>query len=420
MAASLAVQHDWFSACRLAGYQAAAVPPVGYSSTFTTGHHAAGQKLYQFADKNGRNLALVSDSLPAMLRLARARGLPEQRLSYCCQVFRYERRPRRHFHHLGLMEVTGQPAGLAAQLRATARLAHVLTGFLASRIPVTFTITDPGLWRSLAVTAVPEEDVSALLDSLRRLPPQERPRHLRQQGAPAMLIYLAELLAADPALALETSGQLQAGLSRHEVHERVAGAWDLADALRRRGVTAEIDLGSLHASEFHDGPSFLITAQGQRRLLGDGGTYGQFAREFLGSPAAVHSAVIGLERLIDLTATANAIPPADVAVIARPEPGTIAHADRLAASLREAGIAVWDIVQSKSLDKHLRDLSALAIPLMVLIGPRELGSASYTVRDLAGVLHFVPEPELAAWIAARRSPPAAVSHNARRHWWRSD
>jgi len=403
MGAYLALQQEWFSACGLAGYRPVAVPPVGFASTFTTGHHAAGQKLYQFTDRKGRNLALVSDSLPALLRLTRARDLPEQRLAFCCQVFRYERRPRRHFHHLGLMEVIDRPIGLAAQLRATSRLAQVIVGFLATRAPVTLTIADPGLWHSMIATAAPPDQVTGIVDSLRRLPPQQRPGRLREHGAPATLVRLAELLAADPAMAGGDAGQGAIGALPQAFHDRIAGAWELAAMLRRQGVTAEVDLGCLHASEFHDGPSFLIAPRGQRRLLGDGGTYGHFAHKFLGAPAAVHSAVIGLERLADLIATPGIRAPADVAVLARPEPGAIDHADQLTASLRAAGIAVWDIVQSKSLEKHLRDIAALAIPYSVLIGPRELSSASCTVRDPAGTLHIVPAHELGPWIAGRRS-----------------
>jgi ATP phosphoribosyltransferase regulatory subunit HisZ len=402
-AAYQTLQQQWFNACSLAGYQPVCISPVGFSDTFTTGHHAAGQKLYQFTDRRGRDLALVSDSLPAVLRLARARNLPDQRLSYCCPIFRYERRPRRHFHHLGLMEVLDRPIPLAAQYRATSRLAQVIAGFLASRVPVIFTVTDPGLWHAMVATVTPASRAAGLLDSLRRLSPQQRPDQLRQDGAPAGLVRLAELLATDPALTGGTDGRRVVDALPQAFHDRIVGSRKLADVLRRHGAEAEIDLGCLHASEFHDGPSFLLSSLSQQRLLGDGGTYGHFAQAFLGTPAAVHSAVIGLERLADLTMTGDVIAPADIAILARPESATIVQADWLAASLRAAGIAVWDLVQTKNLAKHLRDIAALAIPHSALIGPQELSSASYTIRDSAGALHAVAGHELAPWLARRRA-----------------
>jgi ATP phosphoribosyltransferase regulatory subunit HisZ len=397
------LQREWFNACSLAGYQPVCIPPVGFADTFTTGHHAAGQKLYQFTDRRGRNLALVSDSLPAVLRLARARNLPDQRLSYCCPIFRYERRPRRHFHHLGLMEVLDRPISLAAQYRATLRLAQVITGFLASRVPVAFTITDPGLWHAMVAMAAPANRGADVLDSLRRLPPEQRPDQLREDGAPARLVRLAEMLAADPALAVGTDGRRVIDALPQAFHDRIAGSRNLADVLRRHGAEAEVDLGCLHASEFHDGPSFLLRPLSQQKLLGDGGTYGHFAQAFLGTPAAVHSAVIGLERLADQTVAGDVSTPADIAILARPEPTTIIHADRLTASLRASGIAVWDLVQTKNLEKHLRDIAALAIPHSALIGPQELSSDSYNIRDITGTLYAVPGHELAPWLACRRA-----------------
>ncbi len=148
-AAYQALRSDWFAACAPAGYQPVEVPPVGFRDTFTHGHHAAGNRLYPLTDRCGRQLALVSDSLPALLRLARARRLPAQRLSYCCPVFRYVRRPRRYFHQLGLMEVASGPADLAAQHRSVRRLARIMATFLVPRLPVRFTVTDPGLWREV-------------------------------------------------------------------------------------------------------------------------------------------------------------------------------------------------------------------------------------------------------------------------------
>jgi histidyl-tRNA synthetase len=300
------------------------------------------------------------------------------------------------------MEVLERPIPLAAQYRATSRLAQVVTGFLASRVPVAFTVTDPGLWHAMVATATPAGRAADALDSLRRLPPRQRPDHLRQDGAPAELVRLAEMLAADPALA-GTDGRRRIDALPQAFHDRVAGARNLADVLRRHGAEAEVDLGCLHASEFHDGPSFLLRPLNQQRLLGDGGTYGHFAQAFLGTPAAVHSAVIGLERLADLTVTRDLSTPADIAILARPEPTAIIHADRLTASLRAAGIAVWDLVQTKNLEKHLRDIAALAIPHSALIGTQELSSASYTIRDTAGTLHAVPGNELAPWLARRRA-----------------
>ncbi|MGH8887200.1 MAG: ATP phosphoribosyltransferase regulatory subunit [Egibacteraceae bacterium] len=393
---------DWFDACALAGFQPVSVPPVGFADTFTAGHHAAGAKLYRFPDRRGRDLALVSDSLPALLRLARTRSVHEQRLSYCCPIFRYERRPRRYFHHLGLMEVYDHPTTLEQQVRSTTRLGQVVAGFLASRLPVVFTVINPGLWHALVGTFLPHEGTTKIVHSLRRSHPDQRAARLRRLRAPAEAVRLAELLVTDPALgeALDT-GAGSIAVSR-SLQEHVSAAHQLAAALQHHGAQAGVDLGELHASEFHDGPSFLLRPHAGGRLVGDGGSYGLFARAFLGTPASVFSAIIGLERLADLTGSPEAAPAADIAVLAHPEVAEVEHADRLTALMRAAGLAVWDVVLTNPLRHHLRDLAALAIPYSVIIGPRELVTSQYTVRDHTGVLQTVGHDDLVGWLINRR------------------
>lgn len=402
MALYQALQQEWFDTCRLAGYQPVQVPPVGFTETFTAGHHAAGQKLYRFPDRRGRDLTLISDSLAALLRVAHARTLPEQRLSYCCPIFRYERRPRRHFHHLGLMEVLDRPNSLVGQQRSTARLAEIIIRFLGPRLPVAFTVTDPGLWHNITATFLPADQTTDFLDSLRRLPPEQRPVQLRQHNAPEAFVRLAESLAANPELTDNDDHLAHHGLPR-SFHDRISACHDLVNLLRHYGADATVDLNELHASEFHDGPSFLFRPQHERRLLGDGGTYGRFARAFLGAPSAVHSAVIGLERLADLRDDEGTCGAADIAILAQPEPATIAHADQLIAALRSAGLAVWDLVLSKPLRQHLRELATLGIPHSILIGIRELDTGKYTIRTTDGTLHTVAPQQLQQWLQDERT-----------------
>ena len=400
MAVYRTLQQEWFDACALAGYQPVDVPPIGFQDTFTTGHNAAGEKLYQFADRSGRDFALVSDSLPAILRLAHARGLPEQRLSHCCAVFRYERRPRRHFHHLGLVEVVNRPSSLVEQQRSTLRIVQLVAGFLGPRRPATFTLTDPGIWHTLAAEFLPEDDQAQYLNVLHRLSRADRPSRLRHDGAPAAVVRLAEEFCTDPTLSDDGKFPVLQELPI-AVRRRIDAVHELAAALRQRAIPADIDLGELHASEFHDGPSFLIQLQDDHRLLGDGGSYGSFASRFAGKPTSAYSAVIGLERLADLTTADHndqREPAADVAILAQDEPEARSHADILTETLRSAGLHVWDVVLTRPLRRHLRDLASLRIPYSVVIGARDLDGATYTIRDQQGVLRRMHREQLIGWL----------------------
>lgn len=396
-AAYESLRRDWFNTCALAGFQQVEVPPVGFLDTFTHGHHAAGNRLYPFTDHRGRELALVSDSLPTLLRFARHRRLNAQRLSYCCPVFRYVRRPRRYFHHLGLMEVIAGSADIAVQYRAVERLAQIMATFLTRRLPVRFTVADPGLWRDLI--DAPTASASTLLDAIRRCPVEQRPALVRSAGCTSTMLRFAEVLARDPALVSGDAADVLAS-STQTVRDRVARAHGLVALIRQNGAESELNLGSLHASEFHDGPAFQIHPT-RGRQLGDGGSYGTFTTAFLGTTTSAFSAIIGLERLADLAGQGMESAAADVAIIAHETAATIAHADALTALLRDRQIRVWDLIRTKRLDRHLRDLSAVGVPFVVVIGDEELTSDNYVVRDCAGAHHAVPQRDLDGWLAER-------------------
>jgi histidyl-tRNA synthetase len=387
-----ALQQRWFDTCALAGYQPAAVPPLGFTTTFTAGHNAAGNKLYQFPDRRGRDLALVSDSLPAFLRLTQSRGLPSQRLSYCCPIFRYERRPRRHYHLLGMLEANNIPSTQSERTRSVSRLIATVAAFLTPLVPIHITITNPQLWHiAVGAQRSPGNDVDNIL---RATLPSERPRLLHDRGAGPAAVKLAEELAIDP------TGHNLTDEPYRELAERTEA---IAIAARARGVEAEVDLTDLHASEFHDGPAYLLRPIHEQRLLGDGGTYGRFARAFLPTTPDAFGAVVGLERLADLVTTPDARPAATIAVLTHSTPECLHHADRIVNHLRDRGISVWDGEISRPLHRHLRDVAELAIPYALVIGRREITGQDYAVRDASGALHNVEQGKLETWLRNRRT-----------------
>ncbi|MCD0453244.1 ATP phosphoribosyltransferase regulatory subunit [Actinocorallia sp. API 0066] len=393
------IRRDWFDVCRLSGFQGVEVPPVGFAETFQAGHNAAGERTYQFPDRAGRDLALISDSLPSVLRLAAGRKLPSQRLTHCTPVFRYERRPRRHFHHLGLMEVHFRTLTPREHLAATARSLTTVADFLADRCAFTVVLTDPGLWRAAISRTATGHVVDQLLNRLRTAPASRRPAILHEACADPDATQLAESIAADPSGAqlLQDGGPEM---------QRLLTCYTLADRLRAKGVKVAIDLTELHASEFHDGPAFLLRPDGDQRLLGDGGSYGIFAEKFVGAPTSLYSAVLGLERLADLQPPAPGLPPAEIAVLAEPQEEAIKLADNLRVELQSHRIAVWDVLRTRAIRQHLREFADLGLPYSTIIGERELIGAPLVVRSRDGQHHNVPGPDLAAWLVARRNSGA--------------
>lgn len=384
------LQNEWLDLCGSHGYQAVTLPPVGFAPTFTDSHHAGENRTYEFDDRKGRRLALASDSLPAALRLATVRDLPRQRISYAAPVFRYERRPRRHFHHLGLLDLTESLA--RDEDRSTTRQIQVLAEFVAPKVAATFTIADPGTW--LTAMAVPSTD---LLNVLRRVRPAERPAIAADIDGEGILVRLAERLADDPsANDVESWADLP-----DSVRRRIVRAHALAVAAESAGATATVDLSSLHASEFHDAPSFTIRPADEERLLGDGGDYSAFAQRFLRRPVRANAAMVGLERLGDLVERA-AHAASDVMVLSL-DPSTIRTADELSRAARSAGLSVWTDHLDQSMSAHLRDADRLGIHNVIALGTRDAAATTLRIRDKDGVLHDVPRDQVIPWLLSARS-----------------
>lgn len=384
------LQNEWLDLCSSHGYQPVTLPPVGFASTFTDGHHAGENRTYEFDDRKRRRLALASDSLPAALRLATARDLPRQRISYVAPVFRYERRPRRHFHHLGLLDLTERLT--EDEDRSTARQIQVLAEFVAPRVTATFTIADPGTW--LTAMAVPSTD---LLDALRRAAPAERPALAADIDGEGILVRLAARLVDDP-----SANDADSWTDLPDaVRRRIMRTHALAAAAESAGASATVDLSSLHASEFHDAPSFTIRPADEERLLGDGGDYSAFARRFLQRPVRANAAMVGLERLGDLVQRA-ARAAADVMVLSL-DRSTLRTADDLSRAARSAGLTVWTDHLEQSMAAHLRDADRLGIQNVIALGTRDAAALTFRIRDKDGALHDVPRDQVIPWLLSARS-----------------
>jgi len=222
---------------------------------------------------------------------------------------------------------------------------------------------------------------------------------LREYGASPELLGLIELITADPKIQeLPAVG----GGAASAMADAVRSCHDLASGLDGDGVDITVDLGLLHASEFHDTTALLFRTANDHQVLGDGGTYGLFARTFLQADIGVQCAVVGLERLADILSESR--PPissaAEFAILAHA--GARRGASVICDRLRGAGISVWDQTISRPLRQHLRDLAALGISASTIIGDRERDAQVLQIRCSDGSMVPVPIGDLPPWLMAGR------------------
>lgn len=399
-----AVEEAWVSHAQTWGHRPVRVPPVGMAETFEFGHHAAGERTYQFLDRSQRSLALVPDSLPAIAALVARRPEPALRVSFSCPVFRYRHARRRHWHHLGALAVVPAPRPTAeADAFMVERLLSLVLSFVAPRLPVRVVVTDIGLWRLLLRDdGVAANEVASALHGLARLPDEARPQQLAVGGLTTPLVRLAEHAARAPSFAptAAAAAELVEALNG-EAAERAARLIRLATRIHtRHAVEVDIRPGDFHAAEFHDGLAFQILGAGDGRRLSDGGSYSEFACQFFAREVALYSTVVGLEEVARRTGPA---PPDAAAVMLWSGPERAAHdlAADVADALRAAGIAVHEEPVTGDIGKVLRTCESLRIPHFIRVGAAELQTGVFRVRERGGAMTELPQAKLVAWLRAR-------------------
>lgn len=201
----------------------------------------------------------------------------------------------------------------------------------------------------------------------------------------------------------EAASLLGATAAGREGLEEVAAIRDLVQPLLKAG-RIRFAPTLARGLNYYTGMIFEIYAGGFPGAVAAGGRYdnllGMFSKE--GIPACGGS--IGIERVLEVLAGREAprpAPPAQVLVTVWDEASRL-DALRLAAAIREAGLAVETYLGAERLGRQIGYAAERGIPFAVVRGPDERAAGLAAVKDLAtGGQAPVPEGEVAAHLARR-------------------
>jgi histidyl-tRNA synthetase len=167
----------------------------------------------------------------------------------------------------------------------------------------------------------------------------------------------------------------------------------LRDKLRSRGVrNIEYNLRIVRGIDYYTGIVFEGADADNPRLgsLFGGGRYDALPRAFGRPDLSATGAAGGVERE-GMSMVAEAAGPGVVAMVACAAKEAAGYAAVVLAALREAGVPSDLFPPGRSLGKQLEDASRAKVPWVLIVGAKELGSRSVTMRDMsAGSEQVVP------------------------------
>ncbi len=360
------------------GYQEIRLPLVEKTEIFARaiGEHTdiVSKEMYTFADRNGDSLTLRPEGTAGCVRAGLQHGLfhnQSRRLWYAGPMFRHERPQKgryRQFHQIGV-EAYGMagPDIDAEQILLCNRLWEAL-GLEDLQLELN-SLGDAearAAYRGVLVEYFRDHKDALDDDSRRRL--ETNPLRILDSKNPAM----QDILAAAPDLAdyLNT-----------EAREHFE---NLCHVLQTAGVNYRINPRLVRGLDYYNRTVFEWTTRrlGAQATVCAGGRYDRLIEQVGGPPTTAIGFAIGLERLLELTASPADAPAPHVYIVSAA--AAAAEALQLAEQLRRElpGLKVVSHCGGGSLKSQFRRADRSGALVALLLAEDELAAGNVTLKPL--------------------------------------
>ena len=384
----------WRQTVESFGYEEYGAPLLEPLEIYTakSGQELAGQQTYLFENRGGRTVAIRPEMTPSIARMvaARRQALPmPARLYSIANFMRYERPQRgreREFWQLNADLFGVDNAMVDAEVIALAHAAVLRFGASQEMFVVRLNnrqLVNQLLSEFLGLYTVGAHMMAKLLDRKDKITPEQ----FRQQAeeifgseqAEAGLHKLVQLLS------IRQIDQLPESLRQSPAAQRLSHVMEL---LAAEGISnLMFDVALMRGLDYYTGTvfEFFDTAPENNRALFGGGRYDSLVGLFGVEPVATVGIGMGattMERFLEVHGLLPRLAShTDVYVIVVEE-STRQAAERLVRALRSEGVKVEMDITGRKVDKQLKTASRKHIPFAVFVGPEEVASALYTVKNL--------------------------------------
>jgi histidyl-tRNA synthetase len=375
-------------------FQEIATPIFEFTELFTRSlgdvTDVVSKEMYSFDDRGGESLTLRPEGTAGVVRAVLSNKLHDQtplKFFYIGPMFRYERPQKGRYrqHHQVGVELMGT-SSVEADLEVLS-LGHQFLQELGLADHVTLELNSMGdlpsrqLFRAALLAYLRDHAGQLSAESLLRL--ERNPLRILDSKDPADHAILVD--------APRLTDYLQDEAKRF---------WDaLQNGLASLNIPWQHNPKLVRGFDYYQHTVFEFTSThlgAQATVLG-GGRYGGIAESLGGAPLPSVGFGSGIERLCLLLATPPP-PPARVMVVPT-EDSCVDPARQLVAQLRAAGMAV-DQLYEGAVGKRLKAANKRRVAQIVLLGPDELRSERFTLRNMEdGVQQSLTLPELLAQLA---------------------
>ncbi len=369
---------------------------VGVFARLGEGTDVVGKEMYDFRDKGDRHLALRPEGTASVVRAwAQHRPALPFKAWYAAPNFRYERaqagRYRQH-HQVGV-EVLG-PTDADLDVEVVNLAVSVVAALGLRRVELLLNslgdaVCRPGYTATLA---------AFLADHLDQLCAEHRERALDNP--------LRVLDCKRPACR-EATADAPRSIDHlcDPCRDHFARVRHGLDSL---GVVYRIDTRLVRGLDYYTRTTFELAAgalESAQNAVGGGGRYDGLVEALGGPPTPGLGFGLGIERLL-LACDAEGVFPAPTAVVEVFVVDTTGGAEALGLTheLRRAGVAADRAFDDRSMKAQFRAADRSGARLALVVGERERGDATVTVRDLTeGDQETVSRHDVVAYVRKRLS-----------------
>lgn len=389
------VQDKAASLCCLYGYQPIDTPVFEDQKLFARssshGTDLAEKEMYVFEDRGGQLLALKAEGTAPVCRAYLEHGLfnlaQPVRLYYLSAIFRYERpqagRYRQH-HQFGFEAIGDADPVLDAEVIELAQhflLSLGLSGFSLQLNSIGCRQCRPAYIRAL---------LSHYAGHAQKLCPDCQ---TRREKNPLRLLdcknaTCQEIADSAPAIRKYLCAECQEHFQKVQQYLEIL---DIPFQLNNKLVRG-LDYYTRTVFEFQP------EEEGAQKTIGGGGRYDDLIEALGGKPTPAVGFAAGIERIILNLKTQNiSLPSPPAATVFLIHIGGKAKLEtvKLAATLRQAGIATISAVGDRSLKSQLRQAHNRGFPTVIIVGEEEIDAQQAILRDMStGTQQNIPFGEI--------------------------